>query len=216
MSPVSVVAPPQKPSPPASQPQQAKHTQWVLTVSCQDGPGIVAAVTGIFADRGEFISESQQFGNPASGRFFMRLQVLTAATYEQLVGALQPVFDRFNMTWKLDVLDRPLRTIVMVSKAAHCLTDLLYRERSRGLNVDIVGIVGNHTELEDIARFYGKPFAHIPVTAETKAQAESQLRQLVHSWDAELVVLARYMQILSDQFCSDMAGRIIKIGRAHV
>jgi formyltetrahydrofolate deformylase len=141
----------------------------------------------------------------------MRAQVVTAAPREEIVAALEPTFDRFGMDWRLDVLARPIRTIVMVSKAAHCLTDLLYRERSRGMPIEIVAVVGNHEDLRDIAEFYGKPVHHLPVTRDTKSAAEAELSALVDDLDAELVVLARYMQILSDDFCRAHAGRIINI-----
>jgi formyltetrahydrofolate deformylase len=189
----------------------AASTEYVLTVSCPDGLGIVAAITGTFAARGEFITESQQFGNPGSGRFFMRLQVQSTATRDGLVEALTPVFERFGMTWNLDVVGRKLRTVLMVSKAAHCLVDLLYRERSQGLPIDVVAVVGNHEDLRDIAEFYGKTFIHIPVTPDSKAAAEAQLRALVTDLDVELIVLARYMQILSDDLCRDLAGHVINI-----
>ncbi len=187
------------------------RTEWVLTVSCPDGPGIVAAVTGALASRGDNITESQQFGDPASGLFFLRIQVESTATREELVEALTPAFERFDMTWNLDVVGRRMRTLLMVSKAAHCLVDLLYRERSQGMPIEVVGVVGNHPDLRDIAEFYGKPFHHIPVTAATKGEAEQQLRALVKELDVELVVLARYMQILSDQLCRDLEGQVINI-----
>ncbi|PZR54962.1 formyltetrahydrofolate deformylase [Xylanimonas oleitrophica] len=189
----------------------AGTTEWVLTVSCPDGPGIVAAVTGALAARGDNITESQQFGDPASGLFFMRVQVETTATREELVTALTPAFDSFGMTWELDVVGRRVRTLVLVSRAAHCLVDLLYRERSQGMPIDVVGVVGNHEDLRDIAEFYGKPFHHVPVTKDTKAAAEARLRELVDELDVELVVLARYMQILSDELCRDLAGKVINI-----
>ncbi|MFP3713103.1 formyltetrahydrofolate deformylase [Puerhibacterium sp. TATVAM-FAB25] len=196
---------------PAAVPAAAPRTEWVLTVSCPDGPGIVAAITGALAARGDNITESQQFGDPASGRFFLRLQVETTATREELVAALTPAFEAFGMTWELDVVGRRVRTLVLVSRAAHCLVDLLYRERSQGMPIDVVGVVGNHPDLADLAAFYGKPFHHVPVTKDTKAQAEQRLRELVAELDVELVVLARYMQILSDELCRDLEGRVINI-----
>ncbi len=186
-------------------------TEWVLTISCPDGPGIVSAITGALAARGDNITESQQFGDPASGLFFLRLQVVSSATRDELVASLSPAFESFGMTWQLDVVGRRMRTLLLVSKAAHCLVDLLYRERSQGMPIDVVGVVGNHADLRDIAEFYGKPFHHVPVTKDTKADAEARLRALVEELDVELVVLARYMQILSDDLCRDLAGRIINI-----
>jgi formyltetrahydrofolate deformylase len=176
-------------------------TEWVLALSCPDRPGIVHAVAGLLAEHGGNITESQQFGDPASGLFFMRVQVTTAAGRDELEAALAPVAARFGMTWSLDVVGRPVRTLVLVSKAPHCLVDLL----------DVVGVVGNHRDLQDLAAFYGKPFHHVPVTAGTKTAAEKRLRELVTELDVELVVLARYMQILSDELCRDLEGRVINI-----
>ncbi|GAA2218096.1 formyltetrahydrofolate deformylase [Promicromonospora sukumoe] len=189
----------------------AATTHWILTLSCPDQPGIVHAVAGMLAEHGGNITESQQFGDPASGLFFMRVQVESAASRDELTAAMTQVAGRFRMTWTLDVVGRRIRTLVMVSKAAHCLVDLLYRERSQRMPIDVVGVVGNHRDLEDIATFYGKPFHHVPVTKDTKAEAEATLRGLVKETDAELVVLARYMQILSDELCRDLSGQVINI-----
>ncbi|MCP2264947.1 formyltetrahydrofolate deformylase [Promicromonospora thailandica] len=186
-------------------------THWILTLSCPDQPGIVHAVAGMLAEHGGNITESQQFGDPASGLFFMRVQAESTASREELTGAMDQVAGRFGMTWTLDVVGRRIPTLIMVSKAAHCLVDLLYRERSQRMPVDVVGVVGNHRDLEDIATFYGKPFHHVPVTRDTKAEAEATLRGLVEESGAELVVLARYMQILSDELCRDLSGQIINI-----
>ncbi|MGW2091549.1 formyltetrahydrofolate deformylase [Promicromonospora sukumoe] len=189
----------------------AATTHWILTLSCPDQPGIVHAVAGMLAEHGGNITESQQFGDPTSGLFFMRVQVESAASRDELTAAMTQVAGRFRMTWTLDVVGRRIRTLVMVSKAAHCLVDLLYRERSQRMPIDVVGVVGNHRDLEDIATFYGKPFHHVPVTKDTKAEAEATLRGLVKETDAELVVLARYMQILSDELCRDLSGQVINI-----
>lgn len=186
-------------------------THWILTLSCPDQPGIVHAVAGMLAEHGGNITESQQFGDPTSGLFFMRVQVETTASREELTTAMTQVAGRFAMTWTLDVVGRRIRTLIMVSKAAHCLVDLLYRERSQRMPIDVVGVVGNHRDLEDIATFYGKPFHHVPVTKDTKPEAEARLRDLVKELDVEVVVLARYMQILSDELCRDLSGQIINI-----
>src|SRR5659263_751222 len=130
-------------------------TPWVLTLSCPDRPGIVHAVAGLLAEHGGNITESQQFGDQVSGLFFMRVQVESTASRTELTAALGALAQRFSMTWQLDVVGRPMRTIVMVSTAAHCLNDLLFRQRSEGLPVDIVAVVGNHTCLAGLAEFYG-------------------------------------------------------------
>jgi formyltetrahydrofolate deformylase len=186
-------------------------THWIITLSCPDRPGIVHAVAGMLAEHGGNITESQQFGDPTSGLFFMRVQVESTASREELTTAMTQVAGQFEMTWTLDVVGRRIRTLVMVSKAAHCLVDLLYRERSQRMPIDVVGVVGNHRDLEDIATFYGKPFHHVPVTKDTKPEAEATLRGLVKELDVEVVVLARYMQILSDELCRDLSGQIINI-----
>ncbi len=183
----------------------------VLTLACPDRPGIVAAVAGLLAEHGGNITESQQFGDPETGQFFMRVQVAGAASQGQLSAALAHLAGRFGMTWHLDVAGRPVRTLVMVSTAAHCLNDLAFRQRSEGLPVDLVAVVSNHETLRPLAEFYDIPFHAIPVTADTKPEAEARLAALVDELDVELVVLARYMQVLSDDFCSRLPGRIINI-----
>ncbi|NMR18985.1 formyltetrahydrofolate deformylase [Cellulomonas fimi] len=186
-------------------------THWVLSLSCPDRPGIVHAVAGLLAEHGGNITESQQFGDPLSGLFFMRVQVESAASREELDTALTALASEFGMTWDLDVAGRRMRTLVMVSTAAHCLHDLLFRQQSEGLPVDIVAVVSNHTDLAGVAGFYGIPFHHVPVTKATKPDAEARLLALVEELDVELVVLARYMQILSDDLCRALAGRVINI-----
>lgn len=186
-------------------------THWVLTLSCPDRPGIVHAISGLLAEHGGNITESQQFGDQVSGIFFMRVQVESTATRAELVEHLEKVAAHFEMTWNLDVVNRPQRTLVMVSKAAHCLTDLAFRQRSGNLPVDIVSVVSNHTDLAPIADFYDLQFQHIPVTPDTKAEAEAKLLQLIDELDVELVVLARYMQVLSDDLCQQLMGKAINI-----
>jgi formyltetrahydrofolate deformylase len=186
-------------------------TAWVLSLSCPDGPGIVHAVTGVLADHGGNITESQQFGDPDTGLFFMRVEVTSPAPREEIASALRPLAERFSMEWKLDISGRPMRTLVLVSTAAHCVNDLFFREREGTLPIEIVGVVGNHGNLKDLAAFYGKPFHHMPVTRETKAKAEAALLALIDDLDVELVVLARYMQILSPNLCERLAGRAINI-----
>lgn len=186
-------------------------TRYVLSLSCPDGPGIVHAVSGMLADHGGNITESQQFGDPDTGLFFMRVEVSCPAQRATLAQAVAVLAERFAMTWTLDVAGRRMRTLVLVSKSAHCANDLLFRERAGTLPVDIVGVAGNHTTLDDLAQFYGKPFHHIPVTADTKPEAEQRLLDLVEELEVELVVLARYMQILSPALSRQLHGRAINI-----
>jgi len=189
----------------------ADATAWVLTLSCPDRPGIVAAVAGLLAEHGGNITESQQFGDADSGLFFMRVQVTAAASRESLETALAALAERFDLTWELDVAGRPVRTLVMVSTAAHCLNDLAFRQRSESLPIDIVAVVSNHEVLRPLAEFYDIAFHHLPVSPDTKAQAEARLLELVDQLDVELVVLARYMQVLSDDLCRRLPGRVINI-----
>src|SRR5690606_41765774 len=150
-------------------------------------------------------------GHPSAGLCFVRARGQTGAPREELETALAELAGAFDLTWNRDVVGRPLRTLVLVSKAAHCLADLAYRQRNDRLPVDVVGVVSNHTVLEDLARFYDYDFHHVPVTADTKAQAEARLLELVEEQDVELVVLARYMQVLSDELCRALEGKVINI-----
>ncbi|WP_062200890.1 formyltetrahydrofolate deformylase [Demequina salsinemoris] len=185
--------------------------RYVLSLSCPDRPGIVHAVSGTLAERGGNIAESQQFGDADTGLFFMRVEFEVPSAQDDLEAAFGALGERFGMTWRLDVAGRRMRTVVMVSKASHCVNDLLVRERAGTLPVDIVAVVGNHPTLKSLAEFYGKPFHHIPVTPDTKADAEAAVLSLVDEVDAELVVLARYMQILSPEMCAALKGRAINI-----
>ena len=190
-------------------PSDAQHL--VLTLSCPDRPGIVHAVSGALARRGGNITESQQFGDPETGLFFMRVTVLTRVPRSELEADLAELAGTYDMRWSLDAVDRPVRTLIMVSKEAHCLSDLLFRATSQGLPIDVVGVVGNHEVLRSVAEFYGVPFHHIPVAKDTKEAAEAELLGLVDSLGVELVVLARYMQILSPALCERLHGGVINI-----
>ncbi|MDR2373750.1 MAG: formyltetrahydrofolate deformylase [Bifidobacteriaceae bacterium] len=189
----------------------SQNSHWVLSLSCPDGPGIVHAVSGALAAIGGNITESQQYGDPESGRFFMRVQAHAPADRRVLDAVVAPVAARFSMDWHLDTVGRPLRTIVMVSKAAHCLIDLLYRRQQERLPIEIAAVVSNHLDLRPVADFHGVPFHHLPVAEGAKPQAEARLKDLVVELDVELVVLARYMQILSQDLCEFLAGRAINI-----
>ena len=188
----------------------------MLTFVCPDRPGIVHAVSGLLVERGGNILESQQFDDLGEDRFFMRVQVrrrrpTPSGTLEALRQAFTPVAERFDMTWELWQAAAPYRTLILVSRLRHCLNDLLFRWGTGALQVDVVGVVSNHLDCEALARSYGVPYHHIPVTAETKADAEAQLLALVDSLDVDLVVLARYMQVLSDDACRALEGRAINI-----
>lgn len=191
--------------------ETASPTHWVLTLSCPDRSGIVHAVAGALAAHGGNITESQQFGDPDSGLFFMRVQVEASTPRAELSTAIGEVARRFSMTWNLDEVGRPMRTLVLGSRTEHCVGDLLFRQRAQRLPVDILGVVSNHTTLGPLAEFYQVPFHHIPVTPDTKEAAEHRLLHLVREQQVELVVLARYMQILSPWLCEELAGQVINI-----
>ena len=189
--------------------------RYVLTLSCPDRPGIVAAVASTLANLGGNILESQQFDDSRTGRFFMRVLLEPVGgeslEAEHLHGAIAAVGRRFDMDFDLRRADAPYRTILMVSKFGHCLNDLLFRWRSGGINMDVAAIVSNHPDLEPLARSYGVDYHHIPVTPSTKVEAEERLMTLVDGLDVDLVVLARYMQILSADLTRALSGWIINI-----
>ena len=187
-------------------------THWILTLVCEDRPGIVHAISGAVVLAGGNITESQQFSSDDTGTFFMRLQVESATRREEFETALAPVTERYAMTWHLDIVGRPLRTLVLVSKAGHCLNDMLYRQRAGQLSVDMPIVLSNHPDLGGLAEFYGVPFEAHPVTdASEKIAFEKRVLEVVEEHNIELVVLARYMQILSPELCEALSGRIINI-----
>jgi len=187
-------------------------THWILTLVCDDRPGIVHAISGAIVEARGNITESQQFSSDDTGRFFMRLQVESAASRDEFETALAPVTERYDMTWQLDVVGRPLRTLVLASTAAHCLNDLLFRQRAGQLHVYVPLVLSNHPDLGGLADFYGIPFEHRAVVGpEQKAEFERRVLEVVEQHDIELVVLARYMQILSPELCAALAGRVINI-----
>jgi formyltetrahydrofolate deformylase len=186
---------------------------YVLTVDCPDGPGLIHAVSGFLYERSGNILELQQYENHREGRFFQRIEfeVLGDAPPERLREEFAALAQRYGMRWELRAADAPYRTLIMVSKDGHCLNDLLFRWRNGALQVDVAAVVSNHRDLEPLATSYGVPFHHVPVTAGTKADAEARLLELVERERVDLVVLARYMQILSDGLCEALAGRAINI-----
>lgn len=186
---------------------------YVLTLSCPDRPGLVHAVSRWVAEAGGNILDSQQFTDTASGQFFLRLHFdfPDARDTDELRSSFGTVAGEHAMDFSLVVAEAPLRTIVMVSKDLHCLNDLLFRQSTGGLNIEIPAIVSNHPDAERLARSYDVPFHHVPVSAGTKAEAEARLLELVAELDVDLVVLARYMQILSDDLCRALEGRAINI-----
>ncbi|KGJ72617.1 formyltetrahydrofolate deformylase [Cryobacterium roopkundense] len=190
----------------------AHANHWVITLVCADRPGIVHAVSGAIVEAHGNIVESQQFSSDDTGRFFMRLQVESPAERRDFEAALAPVIARYDMTSVIDVVGRPLRTLVLASSAAHCVNDLLFRQRGGQVPVEIPLVLSNHGTLRDLVGFYGVPFESLPITdAASKRAFEARVIAAVDGLDIELVVLARYMQILSPELCERLAGRMINI-----
>ena len=187
-------------------------THWVLTLVCKDRPGIVHAISGAIVEASGNITESHQLTSEDTGRFFMRLQIESPASREQLEKQISKVVKDFGMEWELDVVGRKMKTLVLVSKAAHCLNDLLFRQRSGQLPILVPKVMANHDSLGELATFYGIDFeSHTIDSAADKNQFENNLRKLIQSEQIELIVLARFMQILSPEFCKEFAGKIVNI-----
>jgi formyltetrahydrofolate deformylase len=185
---------------------------YILTLSCPDRTGIVHAVSGFLLERGGNIEEAAQYNDHDTGLFFMRVQfACDQLTLEDLKLQLKFFAEPFKMVWKLHGTHQPMRAVIMVSKEGHCLNDLLFRWKSGLLPLDIAAIVSNHRDFYQLAAGYNVPFHHIPVTAATRAQAEARQHEVIEAEGAELVVLARYMQILSDDLCRKLSGRAINI-----
>jgi formyltetrahydrofolate deformylase len=194
--------------------------QFVLTLSCPDRRGVVHAVSSFLFMTGCNIEDSQQFKDSSTGLFFMRVHFSAEwrhdgdagpATLEKLRASFHAVADSFRMDWQIHNAARKMRVVLMVSKFGHCLNDLLFRTSIDALPVEIAAVVSNHTDFRELCASYGVPFHHIPVTREAKAEAEAQLLKLIENEGVELVVLARYMQVLSDDLCRALPGRIINI-----
>lgn len=184
--------------------------QLVVTLDCTDRPGIVHAITGGIVAAGGNITELQQFSSPDSGHFFTRIEV-TGAESQELHQAVQSATEGFDARLRVDDASRPTRTLILASRAGHALNDLLFRWHAGDLPVDIVGIMANHDVLAPMAGFYGVPFTSRVVNADTKAAFEDEVRRVVEEQGVELVVLARYMQILSPRLCEELSGRCINI-----
>jgi formyltetrahydrofolate deformylase len=197
----------------AMSPRPEPGHEFVLTVTCADRPGLVFAVSSYFVQHKGNILSSQQFDDQETGRFFMRVvaEIAGGGEVEELRAAFAPVADSFGMQWSLVDAAVRTRTVLMVSKFGHCLNDLLFRHASGSLPIEIPAIVSNHPDLEPMAKTYGIPFHHIPITPDTKAEAEATLLDLVDSLDVDLLVLARYMQVLSPELSHRLSGRVINI-----
>ena len=188
----------------------------IVTLSCKNQPGIVHAITGALLKVGADISESQQFDSPNSGTFFMRVQFATDSTVEKTQEAIADVVEQFNMDARVHDAAAKTRTLIMVSKDGRTMNELLFQQHSGTLPVEVPVIVSNHLDLQPMAYVYDVPFVHIPLIkyedgTDNKADAEKRLMELVNEFDIELVVLARYMQILSDDLTRKLDGKAINI-----
>jgi formyltetrahydrofolate deformylase len=186
---------------------------FVLTLACPDRPGIVHAVTSYLMAHGGNIMESQQFGDQRQGRFFMRIdfEVSGPTSAEALRADFAETAAEFEMDFELWSATAPYRTLIMVSKQLHCLNDLLFRTSTGALQIEVPAVVSNHLDAEALVKSYGIDFHHVPVSPDTKPEAEATLLRMVDDLGIHLVVLARYMQILSDQTCRALSGRAINI-----
>ncbi|WP_435210473.1 formyltetrahydrofolate deformylase [Streptomyces sp. bgisy034] len=195
-------------------PRPQPGREFVLTLSCPDQAGLVHAVAAYLVHHSGNILESRQFDDRLQDRFFMRVHFDVSdpgISLQDLRTGFGAVAQAYGIDWRLHDASTPTRTLIMVSRFGHCLNDLLFRRSTGALNIEIPAIVSNHRDFEPLARSYGIPFHHVPVTKDTKAEAEARLLELVRELDVDLVVLARYMQILSDDLCKQLEGRAINI-----
>ncbi|OUR64317.1 formyltetrahydrofolate deformylase [Methylophaga sp. 42_25_T18] len=185
----------------------------VFLIQCPDQKGLVAGITSFFAERDFNILHCQQYTDVQHGQYFMRIKLEDEANLDRAI--LEQQFTEFaktlGLTWSVRYTDKPYRVALLVTKASHCPYDLLLRETEGELRCDIPLIIGNHDDLAGMAKQFDKPFYHLPITKDTKAQQEAQIKELLKEYDIDLVVMARYMQILSEQFVEEFAGRVINI-----
>lgn len=185
---------------------------YILTLSCPDRRGLVHAVSGFLLEQGANIEEASQYNDSATGLFFMRVQfACECADIAALKEACAVLGAEYGMAWRLHSKAERMKTVLMVSRQGHCLNDLLFRWQSGQLPIDIKAIISNHRDFYQLAASHNIPFHHIPVTAATKAQAEAKQFEIIEAEGAELVVLARYMQVLSNDLCQKLSGRAINI-----
>jgi formyltetrahydrofolate deformylase len=188
------------------------RAMYVLTLHCIDKPGVVAAVATVLSNTQCNIEESSQFNDHLSGHFFMRvvLSPLTDHAVENFQTQFEDIAATYDMVWALAQYDAPVKTLLMVSKVDHCLNDILYRWRTKQLNIEITGVVSNHEDTRTLVEDRGIPFHYLPINND-KAEQEAKLRAIITETDSDLIVMARYMQILSQEFCNDHHGRVINI-----
>jgi len=193
---------------------------FILKAMCPAASGIVAAATGYLFERGCYLAELHQFDDPVAGKFFMRAdcEVESCTNFADSANSVASISEgfakvaqQFNMQWEIHDVTRPAKVLIMVSKFDHCLDDLLYRHRKGELDLEVTAIVSNHKDLRPIAERDGFRFIHMPITKKNKAAQEKALLEIIEETETELVVLARYMQILTNDFCEKLPGKIINI-----
>jgi formyltetrahydrofolate deformylase len=187
-------------------------TDYILTLSCPDRMGIVHRITGLLLAHQGNILDAQQFGDEQTNRFFLRVHfALTDSSIDSVKADMDDIAQTFDMQWQIHGAQTKARLLILVSRQGHCLNDLLFRVHSGQLNAEVAAVVSNHRDFEGLVSSHGVPFHYLPVTAESKDSQEAAILQLVQSLDIDLVVLARYMQILSPALCQALAGRAINI-----
>ncbi|MCI5050396.1 MAG: formyltetrahydrofolate deformylase [Rickettsiales bacterium] len=191
------------------------ESRYVLTVACDDVPGIVASVSTFLHEKGGFVVEAAQFGDPYSNRFFLRMDFTTnesAPEKEDIREQFEEQIAKpFKMDWQMRDVTRKQRVVILVSKFGHCLNDLLHRYQAGTLPIEIPAIISNHDDMRKMAEWHDIPYHHLPVSKETKMEQEAKIWEVIKDVDADLVVLARYMQILSPGLSAKLSGRAINI-----
>jgi formyltetrahydrofolate deformylase len=185
----------------------------VFLIQCKDQKGLVAGITSFFAERQFNILHCQQYTDTEVGQYFMRIKLEDDGSFnhQQLEVEFSEFADSIDLNWSVRYSEQPYRVALLVTRASHCPYDLLLRELEGELKCDIPLIIGNHRDLEDMARQFDKPFYHLPITAETKQAQEAEIKRLLADFNIDLIVMARYMQILSEEFVTEFSGRIINI-----
>ena len=185
----------------------------ILRLQCEDKPGIVAAVATALSNHQCNIEESSQYNDPFSNQFFMRVVFtpINADSLNNFKDSFAPLSQKFDMDWRICDSNAKIKTILLVSQYDHCLNDLLYRWRTAHLPIEITAVISNHETAKNMVMDYGLPFYHLPITKDTKADQERMVSNIIEETDSELIVMARYMQILTQNFCNTYQGRVINI-----
>lgn len=190
------------------------NNEYILTLSCRDKPGIVAAVSNFLYQNGSNIIESKQFGDASTNKFFMRNQFSDSEIFSSqniIEDGFSLIAKKYDMDWNISNVAYKPKVLIMVSKEGHCLNQIMHRFQTGKISIDIVAIVSNHRTLEEIAKWHDIPFYYMPITKDTKLSQEEKLIELVDKHSVDVVVLARYMQILSEKLCTKLKGRAINI-----